>query len=207
MTSSQIVINEIGLCAVNEVANIHLGAFPKSALSSLGFEAVRRYYEWQLIGPHDVLPLGAYLDETMAGFCIGGIFRGAMGGFLRKNRTFLISRTIIRPWVVFNPLIRNRIRSALKILSQKPSAPPKPGKAKVRSFSILAIAVHPTYQGLGIGKILMETSEDFARNNGYEKMHLTVDPGNTQAIGFYERLGWQKISVSLTWSGQMEKRL
>ena len=63
-------IRSIELLDLNSIAKIHLAAFPKSALSHLGQEAVRRYYEWQLTGPHDCLAIGA-IDEQgrMLGFC------------------------------------------------------------------------------------------------------------------------------------------
>lgn len=34
------------------VAGVHVAAFPSSALTRLGSEAVRRYYLWQIEGPH-----------------------------------------------------------------------------------------------------------------------------------------------------------
>ncbi len=37
-------------------------------------------------------------------------------------------------------------------------------------------------------------------------MVLTVHPENTNAIGFYERLGWKRYGQA-PWTGTMEKRL
>jgi hypothetical protein len=83
------------------ISAIHLAAFPKSALSRLGKGAVRRYYYWLLTGPHpDSFTIGAWQGEQLAGFCFGGKFRGALSGFLRKNRAYLAWRVLTHPWLI-----------------------------------------------------------------------------------------------------------
>src|SRR5688572_880630 len=77
-------------CAdLDQMAAIHMQAFPTSFLTALGHGAVRRYYQWQLEGPHDAVCLGIESDEQLAGFCLAGIFRGATGGFVRTYRPYL----------------------------------------------------------------------------------------------------------------------
>lgn len=49
----------------------------------------------------------------------------------------------------------------------------------------------PGYQGIGAGKLLMRAAEDWARVQGETQLYLYVLEGNTPAIGFYERQGWQ----------------
>lgn len=200
------------------VALLYVAAFPDSALTKLGVEAVRRYYEWQLIGPHDVDALGAFYNDRLVGFCFAGIFRGAMSGFLQRNWLFLTGCVLIRPWLILNPVFRDRVTLAINILRrllrqfikrrrktshQSSSHSSEPSK----SYRILSIAVNPNYQGLGIGKMLMEYSEAIAREKGFLEMNLTVDPKNEKAIRFYERLGWEKILNEGKWTGKMRKRL
>ena len=67
------------------VAAVHVAAFPDSALTMLGTEVVRRYYEWQLTGPHDIAALGAFAGAGVEGYCFGGVFRGAMSGFFNST--------------------------------------------------------------------------------------------------------------------------
>jgi len=56
----------------------HVGRRPSVWLSRiarsvmLGTEAVRRYYEWQLVGPHEVTAISAYINTELVGFCFGG---------------------------------------------------------------------------------------------------------------------------------------
>jgi ribosomal protein S18 acetylase RimI-like enzyme len=210
-----------------DVAQIHLAAFKESALGRLGHEAVRRYYEWLLTGPHKSVALGAWAREAetgrekLIGFCFGGRFHGALSGFVRKNRWFLARVVVMRPWLAANPLFRERLAQAARILRlsklfarRKPSTrarKPNPEHSTQRepTFGILAIAVHPYAQGMGAGKHIMREAERAARAGGYNLMNLTVHPDNVQAVGFYERLGWQKTPLvpGGTWEGTMLKSI
>ncbi|WNC90652.1 GNAT family N-acetyltransferase [Paraburkholderia sp. FT54] len=53
----------------------------------------------------------------------------------------------------------------------------------------------PDYQGIGVGKLLMHAAEDWARGQGEAQLYLYVLEGNTPAIGFYERQGWQFVGA------------
>ncbi len=195
------------------VAQVHMQAFPNSALTKLGREAVRRYYEWQITGPHEALNIGVYDEDTLLGFCCGGIFRGALGGFLEKNRAFLIRRVISRPWLLLNPLFRERAWFAISRLcrrflprykrsvAQSTAARPKP----IPSFGILSIAVAPQYQGSGAAQLLMEYSERVAVERGFTRMNLTVHPSNKRAVRFYEKMGWRRDMKDGRWDGHMSK--
>ena len=79
---------------LNAVARVHCSAFPKSAITAFGHEAVRRYYSWQLLGPHDAVAVGAVSGQELVGFCFAGLFNGSTSGFLRKHRAFLLGRDI-----------------------------------------------------------------------------------------------------------------
>jgi ribosomal protein S18 acetylase RimI-like enzyme len=206
----EVHIRKIEAADLPSVAAIHMMAFPESALTMLGTEAVRRYYEWQLIGPHEVAGLSARVNSELVGFCFGGVFRGAMSGFLHKNRKFLIWRVLTHPWFATNPIFRERLTFAVHILKRfgKSKAPVPHTKDPTRdSFAILAIATDPCRQGLGVGKLLMKESEDIARKRGFREMSLTVHPDNHRAIRFYVRLDWEKLSENGVWGGGMKKSI
>ena len=199
-------IQPIGEADLFQVASIHRAAFTDSALTKLGQMAVYRYYEWQLTGPHELTALGAYIDRQMVGFCFGGSFHGALSGFLEKNKRFLIGRVLAQPWLLLNPIFRDRVQSGIKRLgkSVKPAQlliQPRPSTC----FGILSIALDPSYQGLGVGKLLMTRAEEAAQRMNYSEMLLTVQPKNKKAVAFYERLQWQKIARNGEWSGEMRK--
>ena len=49
------------------------------------------------------------------------------------------------------------------------------------------VAIHPLYQGAGLGKHLMDYILEALRDLGTERVTLFADPG---VISFYERQGW-----------------
>ncbi|TLS38924.1 GNAT family N-acetyltransferase [Pseudalkalibacillus caeni] len=56
----------------------------------------------------------------------------------------------------------------------------------------LTIAVHPSYQGLGVGKALMEEVEKRAYEEGKSKLSLRVLATNPFAAAFYKSLGYEE---------------
>jgi ribosomal protein S18 acetylase RimI-like enzyme len=176
-------------------------------LTRLGKEAVRRYYEWQLAGPHDYEFIGMFDNGILQGYAVGGISRGAMSGFLKQNRAFLVCEVLKRPWLLLGKEFRHRIVVGLRALVPKPR-PRNAGslKSPARSFGILAIAISPEFQGKGIGKLLMDYLEIAATKRGFSRMHLTVASGNKNAIAFYHRLCWKRQSGGVD-SHKMEKEL
>jgi len=191
------------------VSQIHRLAFPDSALTKLGLTAVRRYYEWQLEGPHHHRFLGVCAGQVLLGYALGGKSNGALAGFVQKNKYFLASCLLQNPFVCFTEQGRIAIRIAFGIFrrrNRKLDAQSKPDLAQ-RSFSLLAIAVDPKFQSQGFGRILMEEMEKTAKSRGYCRMHLTVRVTNQKAIEFYERLGWLKSTPDSVWGGGMEKKL
>ncbi|MFZ5984787.1 MAG: GNAT family N-acetyltransferase [Acidobacteriota bacterium] len=201
-------ISTISASDCSRVAALHRAVFPRSALTRLGLEAVRRYYLWQLEGPHDHWFRGAWKEGQLAGFCVSGISRGALGGFLARNRGFLAWRLAIRPWLWADPPVLDRVKTAGRALGilRKPDA--RPGVSfPVPTWGILSIAVATQSQGSGIAKLLMDDAEQEACRRGFCHMHLSVDVHNARAIRFYEKEGWQKVFLDGAWAGTMTKLL
>lgn len=207
------IVRRIEHADLAAIARIHLLAFPNSALTSLGIEATRRYYEWQLTGPHDVVAACIVESGEITAFCFGGLFRGALGGFLRANRRYLFWRVVTRPWLLTNEIVRQRIRMAAGSLARRylPSST-NSGAANSSSrkttFGILSIAVHPNKSGTGQGRCLVNCMEQAAQERQFAGMHLTVSPHNRGAIAFYERLGWTRdLNKRGAWTGGMRKNI
>jgi len=188
------------------VAEVHIKAFRGSALTRLGKESVRRYYEWQLCGPHSHEFVGVFDNGELRGFAVGGISRCAMSGFVRRNAAFLCWTVLSHPWLFIGPLFRRRLGLGIRVFSRTTKTQPAPQPSQ-RSFGILAIAVHPGLQERGLGRILMDQMETVAKTEKFTRMHLTVAKDNAQAIAFYERLGWSKSLDGTTWEGRMQKEL
>jgi len=208
-----VCVRPITHSALRDVSRIHLASFPESALSKLGAEPVLRYYRWQLDGPHECHALGVWVGATLAGFAFGGVFRSALGGFVRQNRLYLAWRVATHPWLLTGSVFRQRMGLGWVSLrrGRKPRTVPqasaaKPG-ARNRSFAILALAVHPDHKRTGLGTVLLREMEILAGGFNFESMDLSVQPDNEGAVRFYERLGWKKVTRDAEWSGHMEKAL
>ncbi|MFB6133994.1 MAG: N-acetyltransferase family protein [Halanaeroarchaeum sp.] len=55
----------------------------------------------------------------------------------------------------------------------------------------LAIFVHQTYQGAGIGTTLLKTLLGHGNQQGVEKVWLTVERWNRPAVSLYEKVGFE----------------
>lgn len=196
---------------LDEVARLHVVAFPESELGRQGLEAVRRSYLWQFEGPHDLTAIGIRADGRLEGFLFGGVFRGSTIGFIKREWRFLAAQAIRHPSALLHRERLGRIAEGVRLLFRRTSggpAPEQPTAVAPRSFGVLAIAVDPSSQGHGVGQAIMYEAERTARADGYEQMHLTVHPSNEQAVRFYERGGWVRRSFDdQPWNGQMVKPL
>lgn len=189
------------------VADIHLAAFPAAAISRMGREAARRFYESLLRGPHDAVGFGA-VDENdqLVGYCFAGVWEHAEEFYLRQNVLYLVGRVALRPWLLLHPYFVNRVWLALRLLV--PVVPLRNTYALLHEdgadrFGIQSVAVHPDAQGRGAAKELLQASAEVARQRGFRTMELSVHVDNAQAIAVYERLGWQRILTRGRWHGFM----
>lgn len=54
------------------------------------------------------------------------------------------------------------------------------------------IAVHPDYQGKGIGRALLELADAEALRQGYAELRLYTHEKMTENIALYSRIGWEE---------------
>ena len=59
--------------------------------------------------------------------------------------------------------------------------------------SIANIAVHPDFQGQGVGGGLMKFAETVAKEKGYPELRLATHRLLTENTSLYEHLGWSEI--------------
>lgn len=202
---------------LDEIAALHIRAFPGAALTILGPELLVRYYRWLLDPSHDGGVITARRAGRLVGFCAAGVFRGAVGGFLERNRLVVAREILRRPRLLATPIVRERLVLAARILVRRalqrrrqsqPSPQVRPLATGARPYGILSIATDPSEQGRGVGQLLMQTCEADARRRGFASMVLTVHPDNTRAVRFYERQGWLRDrDSSKPWTGTMKKVL
>ena len=55
------------------------------------------------------------------------------------------------------------------------------------------LAVHPDYQGRGIGRSLVASLEERFRQKGVKRIWITIDEGTKKLLPFYLHLGYSNI--------------
>ncbi|MHA1907067.1 MAG: GNAT family N-acetyltransferase [Candidatus Thorarchaeota archaeon] len=68
-------------------------------------------------------------------------------------------------------------------------------RAKKDELYLDTIAVSEEARGLGIGSKLLQTVQDFARQEGFSYVKLSVIDTNTRAMSMYERMGFRVEAV------------
>lgn len=212
MENNGIILRRLGTDDLDAVARVHGAAFPKSALPRLGEEAVRRYYRWLLDDAEEMYAIGAFEDGQLLGFLFGGIPHwDNMSQFLKQNRGLLIKGFIRQPWLIADPLFRNRIGRGLRFLTRRPfrgfPAPASANGMRKRPLDVVSVAVLPTCQGKGVGRKLMREVESIARQNGFHVMTGWLEASNAQALHAWESIGWEKLLKNGRWGGAIERWL
>jgi ribosomal protein S18 acetylase RimI-like enzyme len=59
-------------------------------------------------------------------------------------------------------------------------------------FFIDNVAVHPTYRGRGVGRVLLRFAEDEARRAGFYSLYLYTHESMTENIALYSRIGYEE---------------
>ena len=68
------------------------------------------------------------------------------------------------------------------------------------------IAVHADFQGLGIGKGLLDFAEQKSRQKGFQKLRLVTHVLLIDIIAMYQHLGWSEVHRD-GFKVQMEKKI
>jgi len=180
-----------------DVAALHVVVFRDSVLSELGPEAVRRYYRWQLTGPHDVEAFGLFAGDDLVGFLVGGRFRGSMIGFIKRETPFLARCVLRHPTLVIGARGRSALRTGIRLLVRpaEPTVVERPERVPDKSFGVLSVAIDPSVQRSGMGSLLLDEADRRAAAMGMERLHLTLDPQNWGAAEFYRGQGWRRLGL------------
>lgn len=209
---SQKLIRMINEDDLDQVVRIHKNAFPNSLLSQFNDKTVNKYYRLQMAFPNKCYPLGVFQEERLIGFCFGGEFRDMKLAFIRSTLFSILWTLLKKPSIFFTSQYRIRILGIVNSLKRKivkkKFLKGEISKPHSKRFGILSIAVDPSFQGVGAGRMLAEEIERLAIRDGYDKISLNVHIDNHNAIQFYGFLGYQKIlNKDQLWHGLMIKFL
>lgn len=72
-----------------------------------------------------------------------------------------------------------------------------PARLRKKVGQVEELIVFEAHQGIGAGKALMSAARGWCEEQGVNDMMLTVWEFNTDAIAFYERLGYRSLSRTM----------
>jgi ribosomal protein S18 acetylase RimI-like enzyme len=69
----------------------------------------------------------------------------------------------------------------------------RPNRRMIAHNGILSMGVHPDFQGLGLGRLLMEELVRWSEGHGVERIDLYTLADNHRAIGLYRSFGFETL--------------
>jgi ribosomal protein S18 acetylase RimI-like enzyme len=175
---------------VDAVTAVHLTAFRGFFLSFLGPRFLRELYRAILADEEGIAFVAAHGDRV-----IGFVAGTGSGGFYRraaKRRWFRFGVASIGA-LLRKPSVARRLVRAIY-------APPK---TLSEGALLMSLAVDPTVQGSGAGKLLTRAFVDRARESGVSAVVLTTDKvGNDAVNTFYRAQGFSLAAEYVTPEGR-----
>jgi GNAT superfamily N-acetyltransferase len=117
---------------------------------------------------------------------------------VKKNYPRIIKQLILKPWLLFHPIIISEYHIGIKIIFDS-IFKIKTNKIEhnifVDSIGLIDIAVNSGFQGKGYSTILLKNFENHCKKIGYNKFHLSVKPENINAIKTYKKNGWIEFEI------------
>jgi ribosomal protein S18 acetylase RimI-like enzyme len=161
-------IQKISLSKLDEVVNIHSIALPDDVLTNLGKTLLSRYYK-SAIEDHSQLIIGCSSDGNLLGYCL--ISKRDLGlmrlFFSFHGLSTLLALMLSRPHLFYSGL-----KQAIRIT-----------QLKANTAEISFIAVLPEYQGIGIGKAMIDYAVQVCRGKKIE--FLQTKTANRRLRNYY----------------------
>ncbi|MCX6078104.1 MAG: GNAT family N-acetyltransferase [Chloroflexi bacterium] len=174
-------LSGLDAAGLQQLADLHC-AVMQTLLSELGAPMVLRYYQLaqsnaSALGLCTVSNLG-----TITGWAMGSPQPAALNASLRQPIGWFIGQILklafSRPGVLIS-LLRSLLSSS------------DPNRLSPGQIELTYIGVAPEAQGHGLGKTLLESFCESARQAGYTSIGLSVETDNLVAIQLYGRAGFK----------------
>ncbi len=191
--SSQIDLNNLVEC--------HRKAFPFSLSSKLNWFYTRKMLSWYLNDERGLL-IHIEQQNKIIGYC-GAIktkvpgLEGSSTSMLQYSFKTMVIALAIKPWLIFHeenvkkiPLIKRNILLKLG-LKRKKNTKGVYEEDFVPFWGLVVIGVDPSFQGKGLGGILLKEFEKLAKEDGVKRIVLSVKKDNSKAMKSYKNNNWE----------------
>jgi ribosomal protein S18 acetylase RimI-like enzyme len=167
---------------IAEVAQIHMDALPNDFLPGLGFNFLNTVFYPGVLKSNHAKTFVAVADNQPLGFVIVAQNSSRLfSEIVRDNFWEFIKIGLLTSLSSFAQFKKN---IQILLSSLKKDAASQYGE-------IYEIAVRPDSQGRGMGKMLVQASEDYLKQKGLPGISIKTRRDNTAWIQFFLRQGWQ----------------
>ena len=164
------------------VAQIHMEALPDDFLPGLGFKFLNQVFYPAVLQSTSARVFVSVAEDQPLGFVIVAQDSGRLFGEIVRNNLW----EFIKIGVSTSLSSFAQFKKNLQILfsSLKNDEANQYGE-------IYEIAVHPGQQGRGMGRMLVQASIDYLKENGLPGISIKTRKDNTAWVQFFLRQGWQ----------------
>lgn len=170
---------------IDQVARIHIAAFPEFFLTQLGSRFLCVMYRAFLLSPVSVFVVCQRADGHLCGFAVGALQSGPRDRrlalqFLPKFIWAIIPALLRRPlWIIQRIWARFFETGGAPVVSSQ-------------AVMLRSIGVSPEAQGGGVAVALLSSFERLGLSLGSTEIALTTDVDNNErAQGFYRKQGYE----------------
>lgn len=167
---------------VRPLARLHRAAFPGYFLSTLGEAFLVEFYRAFLTDDTAVTFVARSTNGAVEGAVVGTTESAGFFGRLVRSRWPHFVLASLKT-VVTNPTATPRLLRAVRYRGNVPT--------DGRGALLSSICVHPSVQGAGVGRQLVEAWTREVLSRGVSRAYLTTDADDNDAVNrFYEVQGW-----------------
>ncbi|MDK2979830.1 MAG: hypothetical protein PWQ55_177 [Chloroflexota bacterium] len=167
---------------VAQVAQIHMEALPNDFLPGLGFDFLNEVFYPAVMRSTHAAVFVTVADEQPMGFVIVAQDSAQLFSQIVRDNLWQFIRIGLRTSLSSFSQLKKNVQILFSSLRKDEANP---------YGEIYEIAVRPDQQGRGIGRLLVQASIDYLKQNRLPGISIKTRKDNTAWVQFFLRQGWQ----------------
>jgi len=180
------------------MAKCHIKSFPARFMTEMGYHWLCALYRFFIRQREGICHVAVDANDKVIGLAVGGnphireeFLKSALFRYSHIIFWKFLSKRLVRR-VLLQELARKLHRKNTAALSKNTQS----SNSKIRSGNLLSICVLPDCERAGVGGKLIESFQLACKDEGYQRLTLSVLKDNSHAVAFYKKHGWRQSSIS-----------